>query len=241
MARKLKGVPRNVELKKGLNKYSKSSMFHRKGKAQKLAKKTLFHPTQKKVATTTPVVKKFGKNAEPREIKPKLPRFYPTEAVRTPYHPRKAPGMVKLRPSVTPGTVLILLAGRFQGRRVVFLKQLKSGLLLVSGPFKLNGVPLRRVNQAYVIATSTKLDLPSLKLDGLTDDYFKKPQEKKNKGEKEFFANAEKKAPSTNRIQDQKTIDTSLMEVIKKTPQLKDYLRATFTLKKGQYPHAMKF
>jgi ribosomal protein L14E/L6E/L27E len=51
-----------------------------------------------------------------------------------------------------------------------------------AGPYKFNGVPLKRVNQAYVIATSQKLDISKVNVDPkFNDDYFKRPAEKKTK------------------------------------------------------------
>ena len=71
---------------------------------------------------------------------PQAPRFYPADDVKTPVKRHFVQRPARLRASITPGTVLILLAGRFKGRRVVFLRQLPSGLLLVTGPFRINGV-----------------------------------------------------------------------------------------------------
>merc|ERR1712080_303709 len=82
----------------------------------------------------------------------------------------------------------ILLAGRFRGRRVVFLKQLESGLLLVTGPYNVNGVPLRRVNQRFCIATSTKVNAGAAGK-SITDAFFARDAKKKaKKTESGFFA-----------------------------------------------------
>lgn len=53
-------------------------------------------------------------------------------------------------------------------------------------------VPLKRVNQAYVIATSTKVEVGSADLSKFDDAYFKPTEKKvKKKGEKEFFETEE--------------------------------------------------
>lgn len=63
-----------------------------------------------------------------------------------------------------------------------------SSMLVNAGPFKINGVPLRRVNQSYVIATSTKVDISGVNVEKFDDKFFaKEVQKKKKKGEGEFF------------------------------------------------------
>ncbi len=169
-----------------------------------------------------------------------------------------------------PGTILILLAGRFRGKRVVLLKTLDQGVLLVTGPFKVNGVPLRRVNARYVIATSQKVDLAGVdqkKVEEVAQPkYFTAEKAKEKAGEEAFFKQGEKaqvrfrptmrnverftrdadtklqkKEVSSSRAADQKAIDKALLANIKKVDMLASYLASSFSLRKGDKPHEMKW
>ncbi|XP_062112045.1 large ribosomal subunit protein eL6-like [Humulus lupulus] len=222
---------RNPDLIRGVGKYSRSKMYHKRGLwAIKAKNGGVFPHHDPKPAAET--------------ANQKAPKFYPAEDAKKPLVNKRKPKPTKLRASITPGTVLIILAGRFKGKRVVFLKQLSSGLLLVTGPFKLNGVPLRRVNQSYVIGTSIEVDISGVSFDKLDDKYFaKEAEKKKKKGEGEFFEadKEEKNQLPQQKKDDQKSVDAALIKSIEAVPELKTYLAARFSLKSGMKPHELVF
>ncbi|DAZ95916.1 TPA: hypothetical protein N0F65_012627 [Lagenidium giganteum] len=223
----------NVELARGINAFSANSQASRNGR---------FAP------------RRNNENKTPGDAAAAPARTYSTRKwYPADYIPRKLPSAktarnsvkpAKLRKSITPGTVLILLSGRFRGKRVVFLKQLPSGTLLITGPYKVNGVPLRRVNQAYVIATSTKVDLSGITLPDIDDSYFAKEMGAgKASREDQFFDNAAgaRSELSEQRKQDQKAVDTALMAKLANEPYITAYLNAKFTLTKNDRVHELRF
>jgi len=164
-------------------------------------------------------------------------RWYPFQITRV---KRGVNNPTKLRKGLEPGKILILLTGPYRGRRVVFLKQLPhSGLLLVTGPFSVNGVPLRRVSQRFVIITSTKIDITGVDaVKTIEDSYFKKTKVAKKGNEKEKSGRAQFPEEKRNV---QKAVDTQLMSIISKVNLMQPYLTSYFTLKAGQPPHSIKF
>ncbi|KAG6435258.1 hypothetical protein SASPL_100128 [Salvia splendens] len=222
---------RNPELIPGVRKVSRSKMYHKRGLWAIKAKNGGKFPVHAKQETAA-------------VVEEKQPKFYPADDIKKPLSNKRKPKPTKLRASVTPGTVLIILTGRFKGKRVVFLKQLTSGLLLITGPYKVNGVPLRRVNQAYVVGTSTKVDISGVDVSKFDDKYFgKQVEKKKKKGETEFFeANKqEKNTLPAEKKDDQKAVDALLLKALESVPDLKAYLGARFSLKAGMKPHELVF
>ena len=216
-------------LARGVNAVAKSAKSHRRYNK----KGQLRFPKKAKADKAVAGEAKVGKYYAPDDITVRKKRNH-------------KPKSAKLRASITTGTVLILLAGRHRGKRVVFLKQMPSGLLLVTGPFKTNGVPVRRVNQAYVIATSTKvegIDSAVAAVNDKDDSYFKRSAQPVDDKEQEFLDAG--KVPAVSIADDRKALQTAVDNVVSaavaKVDGLNDYLHARFSLSKGDAPHEMVF
>merc|ERR1712096_228627 len=216
-------------LVKGINRLSRSAMFAKRFAHVYKANTT---KTEKRMAAALKEKVVGGDNNGGKRMvrTKKMPKYYPTED-----KPRKLRShgkkcfkdhVRKLRSSITPGTVLTLLAGPHAGKRVVFLKQLDTGLLLV-------------------IATSTKIDISQVNVpEHLNDAYFKRKNLSKPKhGEGEIFDDkAEEYTVSDQRKADQAAVDSQLMVAVKAADKyMEGFLATKFTLQTGDYPHKMKF
>ena len=79
-------------------------------------------------------------------------------------------------------------------------------MLLVTGPFRVNGVPLRRVNARYVIATKQKVDLSGIDektVEKVSEEgYFTREKKQDKQGEEAFFKQGEKPEVSAGHFMD---------------------------------------
>ena len=183
------------------------------------------------------------KNAEENKSLKLKKNWYPVADLKKHFRRQcKKPKASHISAPLTPGQVVIILSGRFRGRRVVYLKNLESNLLLVTGPYKYNGVPLKRVNAAYVLPTNTKLNVNAEVAKDVNDKFFERvdiPREK----QEDFFEEAQKKKDRITeaRKKMQNDVDTAVKKAVDEVPMMKEYLRNRFALKNGDKPHLMKF
>jgi large subunit ribosomal protein L6e len=128
-----------------------------------------------------------------------------------------------------PGTILIILTGRNRGKRVVFLMQLSSGLLLVTGHLSLNWVPLCCIEQTRNLSSAAWKSPNTL----LTLQ--EEAEEAQAPGRRGLRHREKEKYEITEQSKiDQKTVDRQILPKIKAIPQLQGYMRSVFALTNGR-------
>lgn len=138
---------------------------------------------------------------------------------------------------MTPGTVAVVLIGPYQSKKVVFLKQLESGLLLCAC---LNNNSVRRFPQKWLLATSQNVDVSGVGLNYFNDKSFA-GFAKKSSDPSEFFQENQQKA--TPESQDFTAAKDKVLKAVgaaaQKEELLFEYCCARFTLDKEVPAHAL--
>lgn len=108
-------TPINTPLAKGVSRLSRHQAYAQRY-VYKRPKSTKTVAVTPKVTTKTKTVK-GDKNGGSRIVPlQKTSRFYPADHVPRPLANHKTAGIAKLRKSITPGTVLTVLSGKFRGK-----------------------------------------------------------------------------------------------------------------------------
>lgn len=105
------------------------------------------------------------------------------------------------------GNIVVILEGEFASKRVIYLGS-KNFNAIVIGPRSFNGVPLIKIDEKYLLKTSTVLKLTKVEIN--EEDIFK--------SEKEFIENYTFFEPSA--------LETKLEEEIKTETSKIEFMRA---------------
>jgi len=161
------------------------------------------------------------------ELKPKN-RFRPKDR------------MTRLRKSMVPGRVCVCVIGPYTSKKLVFLKQLDSGLLLCAC---LNNSAIRRFPQKWLLATSEKVSLSGAVTGELgswsdcTFNVLKTESADDSKADDMFNQSETKNVPA----EFQSSVD-SLVKAVEgcvDDKYMTYYLKARFTLESQLGPHSM--
>eukprot|EP00477_Mikrocytos_mackini_P000576 GAHX01000615.1.p1 GENE.GAHX01000615.1~~GAHX01000615.1.p1 ORF type:complete len:184 (-),score=37.24 GAHX01000615.1:34-585(-) len=145
------------------------------------------------------------------------------------------------------GTIVILLDGKFAGKRAVLLSNRKNGNVLVAGPSSVNGVGLTFIESIKVLGTSVVLDISKVGFDfetiNFNDIRISREERRKNwhDSDREFMAEV-KNTVDTDKVKElNDKVNSVLVGEIKKQELLEEYLKDKFGLKAEDKFHAMKF
>lgn len=122
-------------LANGVSSQSRSERYHSSGLWALKAKNGGKWPAAKAATVQAPrsttVTKETKKSGKRTVVRPRAARRFSEvpEARQT----KSAPRVPTLRPSIVPGRVAIVVAGKYQGHRVIVLKALPSGLVVIAG------------------------------------------------------------------------------------------------------------